>query len=159
MQIIDQKLISEVSAQAKSSLRKRMNYNFHETFDAVVQRMLNALEPGTYIQPHKHETPDKVEAFFILRGKILIVEFDNDGDIVKSCVLSASDGVMGVELPPRTWHGVVALESGSVVYEVKEGPYSPLDDKNFASWAPKEGDPAAQEYLKELLHRCNVRLG
>lgn len=156
MKIIDQKLISEVSAQAKSSLRKRMNYNFHETFDAIVQRMLNALEPGTYIQPHKHETPDKVEAFIILKGKILILEFDNDGNIVSSCILSAIDGTVGVEIPPRTWHSVIALEAGSVVYEVKDGPYSPLNDKNFASWAPKEGDPAAQEYLRGLLSKCDI---
>lgn len=158
MKIIDQKLITNVSSRAASSQRKRMNHNFHETLDAIVQRMLNALEPGTYVQPHKHESPDKVEAFIILKGKILVVEFNDAGDVIESCVLSAAEGVFGAELPPRTWHCIVSLEPGSVVYEAKEGPYSPIDDKNFAPWAPKEGDPSCGEYLSTLLKRCNVRL-
>lgn len=158
MKIIDHKLLSEVTAKAKTSSRKRMNYNFHETLDAIVQRMLNALEPGTYVQPHKHETPDKVEAFIILKGKILVVEFDDVGNIIQNCILSAENGVLGAELPPRSWHCIVALEPGSVVYEVKDGPYSPINDKNFAPWAPKEGDPDCQEFLNGLLRRCNVSL-
>ena len=159
MKIIDQDLISNIASKAKSSLRKRMNYNFHETLDAIFQRMLNALEPGTYVQPHKHENPDKVEAFIILKGKVLVVEFDDIGNVTKSCVLSVENKTFGAEVAPRTWHCIAALEPGSVVYEAKEGPYSPLNDKNFAPWAPKEGDSNCQEYLNGLLKRCNVRLG
>ena len=158
MKIISNKLIAEVSAQAKVSPRKRQNYNFHETLDAIFQRMLNAIEPGTYVQPHKHETPDKVESFIILKGKVLVVEFDDDGNISTSTVLSANDGVLGAEIAPRTWHCIVSLESGSVVYEAKEGPYSPLNDKDFASWAPKEGSPGCQDYVNQLLKKCNVKI-
>jgi len=157
MKLIDRNLLSGVSDKAKSSARRRMNYNFHETLDATLQRMLNALEPGTYIQPHKHENPDKVESFIVLKGKILVVEFNDEGDVVKSCILSASDGIFGVEIPPRAWHSIAALESGSVVYETKEGPYSPGDDKNFATWAPKEGDPSCADYLRNLLIICNIQ--
>jgi cupin fold WbuC family metalloprotein len=158
MKIIGDKLIAEVSSQAKLSLRKRQNYNFHETLDAIVQRMLNALEPGTYVHPHKHESPDKVEAFLILKGKVLIVEFDDAGDITNSCLLSAGSKNLGCEIAPRTWHTIASLEQGSVVYEVKEGPYSPINDKNFAPWAPKEGDPDCENYLKELFKRCNISI-
>jgi cupin fold WbuC family metalloprotein len=159
MKIIDQKLITSVTHKAKVSERKRMNHNFHETFDAIVQRMLNALEPGTYVQPHKHESPDKVEAFIILRGKILVVEFDDNGNITESCILSKEEGEWGAEIAPRTWHCIASLEPGSVVFEAKEGPYSPIDDKNFAPWAPKESDPECGEYLNDLFKRCNVALG
>jgi len=156
MKLIDRNLLSGVSDKAKSSARRRMNYNFHETLDATLQRMLNALEPGTYIQPHKHENPDKVEAFIILTGKILVVEFDNAGNVTDNYILSPNEGCYGAEIPPRTWHCIVALEPESVVYEVKDGPYVPINDKNFAPWAPKEGDPGCQEYLQDLLKRCKI---
>ena len=116
--------------------------------------MLNAIEPSTYVRPHKHENPDKVEAFVILKGKVLIVEFDDSGNIRASIVLSLNDGVYGVEIPPRTWHTIVSLEPETVVYEVKEGPYSPIDDKDFASWAPNENSKECDSYIKDLLVRC-----
>ncbi|MCD6090895.1 MAG: WbuC family cupin fold metalloprotein, partial [Bacteroidales bacterium] len=68
---INEAFISVVSQKAKESPRKRINFNFHKEDTATLQRMLNAMEPGTYIRPHKHENPDKVEAFFALRGRIL----------------------------------------------------------------------------------------
>jgi Mannose-6-phosphate isomerase len=157
MKIIDSQLLSEVSSQAGVSARKRQNYNFHETLDAVVQRMLNAMEPGTYVQPHKHEDPDKIEAFIILKGRALVAEFDDAGEVTTHCILSTADGVLGTEIQPRTWHCIVPLESGTVVYEAKEGPYSPLNDKNFATWAPKEGDPQCEQYTNYLLFRCGIK--
>jgi len=78
---INEEFIEITSAKAKTSKRRRMNYNFHKEDSATLQRMLNAMEPDTYIQPHKHEDPDKVEAFFALRGRILVVEFDDEGNI------------------------------------------------------------------------------
>jgi cupin fold WbuC family metalloprotein len=157
MKIINNQLLDDVSLQAKKSPRKRQNYNFHETLDAIVQRMLNAIEPGTYVQPHKHENPDKIEAFIVLKGKALVVEFDAGGKITSHAVISANEGVYGVEIPPRAWHCIVSLEPGTVVYEAKEGPYSPINDKNFAAWAPKEGTPGCEEYLKDLMERCGIK--
>jgi cupin fold WbuC family metalloprotein len=158
MIVIDEKLITNVSLQAKKSLRKRQNYNFHETLDAKLQRMLNAIEPSTYVRPHKHENPDKVESFVILKGRVLIVEFDDSGSIESTAVLSFTDGVYGVEIPPRTWHTIISLESGTVVYEIKEGPYSPLNDKDFASWAPEENSSDCDLYIKDLLIRCGITI-
>ena len=60
-----------------------------------------------------------------------------------------SDNV-GCEIEPRTWHTVVSLEPGSIVYEVKQGPYDPETDKEFASWAPAEGEERVKEYLEKL---------
>lgn len=150
---INENLIEKVSAIARSSIRKRTNLNFHDKSEALMQRMLNAMEPGTYIQPHKHENPDKSEAFFCLRGKILVVEFEEDGQVRDHILLDASKGNYGCEINPRTYHCIVSMETGSVAYELKDGPYDPTIDKHFAPWAPAEGDPDAADYLKNLLKK------
>ncbi len=157
MQIINKQLIEKVVVQAKKSPRKRMNYNFHKTLDANVQRMLNVLEQDTYIQPHKHQNPDKTEAFVVLMGKVLVVEFDDSGTVMSSCILSNDEGVFGAEIAPCVWHCIVPLESPCVVYEIKDGPYSPITDKNFAAWAPKEGSEECKDYLADLIRRCGIK--
>lgn len=153
---IDNSFITPTSEKAKNSERQRMNYNFHKEASATLQRMLNAMEPSTYIQPHKHENPDKVEVFFVLRGKILLVEFDNEGRITDHIILDPDTGNYGGEIPPGTWHTIISLEPGTVAYEVKDGPYDPSIDKNFASWAPAEGDPDCQEYNEKILNQLGI---
>ena len=143
--------ISETSKKAQSSPRKRMNFNFHQEASDNLQRMLNAMEPSTYIQPHKHENPDKTEVFFVLRGRILLVEFNDIGEIIDHIILDPKQGNYGVEVPARTWHSLIPLEKESVAYEVKDGPYIPIEDKNFASWAPAEGDKDCQAYNEKIL--------
>lgn len=153
---INETFISKTSEKAKTSPRRRMNYNFHKEDSARLQRMLNAMEPGTYIQPHKHENPDKVEAFFVLRGRILVVEFDDSGNIVEHIILDAKTGNYGAEIAPRTWHTIISLESGSVAYEVKDGSYNVSSDKNFAPWAPSEGDENCKSYIAEILKKLDI---
>ena len=153
MIIINDDLIKPITIKANDSPRRRMNFNFHQQLDDPLQRMLNCLEPGTYIQPHKHENPDKCEAFILLKGKALVVEFDNDGHVTSHALLEAGTGTYGAEIAPRVYHCIIAMEPGSVVYEVKNGPYSPLDDKNFASWAPKEGEEGCRRYLENLVRQ------
>ena len=150
MILINDDFIQPVVDKAHASPRRRMNHNFHPQLDDPLQRMLNCLEPGTYIQPHKHENPDKCEAFILLKGKVLVVEFDADGNVMSHAVLEAGTGVYGAEIAPRVYHCIIPLEPGSVVYEVKDGPYSPLDDKNFAAWAPKEGADGCRAYMEQL---------
>ena len=151
MIIINDDLIELVINKACTSPRRRMNYNFHSQLNDPLQRMLNCLEPGTYVQPHKHENPDKCEAFILLKGKVLVVEFDEAGKVTSHTLLEAGTGAYGAEIAPRIYHCIIPLESGSVVYEVKNGPYSPLDDKNFASWAPREREEGCQAYLERLV--------
>jgi len=153
MQIVSHELLNEVTQKAKVSLRRRMNHNFHDDLADPINRMLNAFEPGTYIQPHKHENPDKREVFILLRGSLVVVFFDNLGNATDFVLLNRDQGNYAVEIPAGVWHSIVALESGSVVYEVKDGPYLPMNDKNFASWAPKEGDSGCEEYLKNLTNQ------
>ncbi len=153
---INKALIDKVSTEAQASPRMRKNYNFHPTLDDTLQRLLNAMEPGTYVQPHKHENPDKDEAFIILKGKALVIEFDTNGNISNHIVLNNEIGNYGIEIKARTFHTLIILEKGTVLYEVKHGPYQQLDDKCFAKWAPREGDANCNEYTNNILKQLNL---
>ncbi len=150
LKIVSPRLLDELSKKAANSPRKRLNHNFHDDLADPINRMLNALEPGTYLQPHKHENPDKREVFIVLRGSLVVIFFDDSGKPTEFILLDPIKGNHVVEIPVGAWHTLIALETGSVVYEVKDGPYLPMNDKNFASWAPKEGDAECDKYLKTL---------
>ena len=150
LKIVTPEFLSELSQKAANSPRQRLNHNFHDDLADPINRMLNAFEPGTYIQPHKHENPDKREVFIVLRGRLVVVIFDDSGNPVDFILLDTAKGNYAIEVPPGVWHNVVSLESGTVVYEIKDGPYIQPLDKNFASWAPKEGDSDCDQYLKKL---------
>lgn len=119
--IIDKALLDKVSKQAKASPRLRMNYNFHQSLDDKCHRMLNALEPGTEVPIHRHPTKD--ESFVLLRGRVRVITHNDDGSEKESVVLSLEDGVYGVDIPKGVWHKLESLESGSVIFECKEGPF------------------------------------
>ena len=150
LKIVSKELLNELSEKAVNSPRKRLNHNFHDDLADPINRMLNAFESGTYIQPHKHENPGKREIFIVLRGSLVVVFFDNSGTPIDFILLDPKKENFAVEIPVGAWHSLFALESGTVVYEVKDGPYFPISDKNFASWAPKESDTNTEEYLKTL---------
>lgn len=154
MILIEEKLLDKLSQEAKMSLRKRKNHNFHELLSDPINRMLNAFEPGSYVQPHKHENPDKREVFIVLRGAVVMFYFDNEGNITNHVLISRESGCYGIEVEPRVWHSVVSVEPGSVMYEIKDGPYQATNDKIMAPWAPAEGDPGAGNYLAELLNKA-----
>ena len=123
MKIIDNLLMDEVTQQAKHSPRLRMNYNFHRSLDEKCHRFLNALEIGTEVPIHHHVTKD--ETFVLLRGKVRVNTYNDDGTIKESTILSHADGRIGVDIPRDTWHNVECLEPNSVIFEVKEGPFVP----------------------------------
>lgn len=148
-------LLDKISRQAKSSSRSRMNHNFHQSADDRMHRMLNAIEPGSYIQPHKHENPAKREAFFVLRGKIAVVEFNDEGEIIDHIILDEHNENHGTEVAVGTWHMIISLEKGSVAYEIKDGPWDPETDKEFAKWAPPEGHSSAAAYLEHIIRKLH----
>ncbi|MBO7617859.1 MAG: WbuC family cupin fold metalloprotein [Bacteroidales bacterium] len=121
--VIDDKILDDLSAQAKASPRLRMNYNFHHSLDELCHRMLNALEPGTEVPIHHH--PDKDETFVILRGKIRVTTYNDDGSVIDSVVLCQDDGIFGVDIPKNVWHTLEALEPNSCIFECKQGPFVP----------------------------------
>ncbi len=146
-------LLESLSKEATTSVRKRKNHNFHTTESDPLQRMLNAVEPGSYVRPHKHINPDKREIFIILKGSMAVVEFDDNGEISDHIILDASLGNYAAEIIPSSWHTVISLESGSVYYEVKDGPYDPHTDKIFAPWAPEENSLQAGKYIRRLVEK------
>ena len=115
--LIDEQFLNMVSAQAKVLPRLRMNYNFHQSLEDKCHRMLNAVEPGTVVPIHRHPTKD--ESFVILRGKVS----NDDGSIIEEVVLSQESGNYGVDIPKNVWHKLESLESGSVIFECKEGAF------------------------------------
>ena len=123
MKVIDLALLDKVSSEAKASPRQRMNYNFHQSLEDKCHRMLNAVETGSDIPIHRH--PDKDESFVVLRGKVRSTTYRDDGTVIESVVLSQEDGLYGVDIPKGVWHKLESLESGSVVFECKEGPFVP----------------------------------
>jgi cupin fold WbuC family metalloprotein len=148
--------IEALLQKAIESPRKRTNLNLHTEYSDTLQRLFNAMLPGTYVRPHKHESPDKREIFTILKGSVLIIEFNNSGNIFDWCIISATSGIAVAEIAEKTWHTVIALEP-SVVFEIKDGPYSPVDDKNFATWAPAEGDADTNKYISNLLLQLDLK--
>ncbi len=120
MKIIDDNLVDALSQEAKQSPRLRMNYNFHQSLEDLCHRFLNALEPGTQIPVHHHPTKD--ETFVILKGRVRVNIYNDQGAVVETCVLSHEDGLYGVDIPKNVWHGLECLEP-SVLLECKQGPF------------------------------------
>ncbi len=141
--------LARARALVPGSKRSRAIVRYHE-HDERVQRMLNAIEPASYVRPHKHEDPDKVEVFVALAGRARVCTFDDEGALESALEISASGPCRGVEIPPRTWHSLVSLEPGTVLYEVIEGPYAPATHKEFAPWSPAEGTPEGDAFLRRL---------
>lgn len=133
---IDKALLDYISEQAKEPSRLRMNYNFHQSLDEKCHRMLNAVEPGTEVPIPRHPTKD--ESFVILRGKVRSTTYNDDGSVIESVVLCQEDGVYGVNIPKGAWHKLESLESSSVIFECKEGPYMPHEEEEILSIVKSE---------------------
>lgn len=150
MRVVTKKLLKDLEKKAKNSPRKRSHFLFHEHSDPL-QRMVNAIEPGTYVPPHKHQKPDKYEAFIILRGRAACFEFDDQGKIIDVHVLDENGPEYAVDVPPRTWHSFLALKPGTALFEVVQGPFNEKTHKILASWAPKEDEiKDSKKYLRML---------
>ncbi len=124
MTIINRQLLNQLSVLASENLRLRMNHNLHESLDSPVQRLLNALEPGTELPIHRHTHTD--ETYILLRGNIKVIFYNDSGEKAETFELNPNSGNYGVHIPKGQWHTLEVLEAGSVIFEVKEGPYAPI---------------------------------
>ncbi len=148
MKLITSELVDKLTAQAAAAPRKRAHYNLHPTLDDNVQRLCIAMEPGTYVRPHRHSDPETWEVLIILRGSLALLIFDDSGRVSERVVLTTGGPVTGVEFPQNTWHAPAALAPGTVVFEIKQGPYVPVAEINHAAWAPPEGKPETAKFLE-----------
>jgi cupin fold WbuC family metalloprotein len=154
VQLISSPMFDNIAAVAEASPRLRMNYNFHSGPEDNPHRFLNVLVQGTYIRPHRHLAPPKSESFLVLEGIAEVILFDDNGTVTARHQLggqSVEQRVWGIDIPPGLWHTIVARTARVVCYEVKPGPWIPGTDKEFAPWAPAEGDAAASAYCSRLL--------
>ena len=149
---VDQELIQRKALDARQSARRREIHRFHQDDAESLHRMLNALQPGSYVRPHRHLDPPKAESLILLQGMLAHVVFTEEGLVEHegSILLDAGRGVYGCDIRPGVWHTIFALAPDTVIFEVKPGPYSPATDKDFAAWAPQEGRPEATTFLAEL---------
>lgn len=154
--VLDADVIKMVRDKARNSPRLRANHCFHLPEERL-QRMVNIALRDSYFAPHRHEAEGKLEIFTVISGKVLIVLFDDDGDITDKVVLESGAGPWQAEIPPFTWHALAVISSDAVMYEVIDGKYDPATHKRFAPWAPPESDTArGQAYLESLRNRCGV---
>lgn len=126
---IDKKLLDKVSAKAKASERLRMNFNLHDSLDAKAQRLLNALEVGTILPIHRHRHTS--ETYILLRGKIRVMFYNEIGGETEYFILNPQQENYGVHIPAGQWHTLEVLENDSVIFEVKDGPYTPIEPEDM----------------------------
>lgn len=124
--------LDDLSRQAQASPRRRANANLHEELADPIQRLAIAMEPDTYVRPHRH--PHTWELLYPLRGRFLVLHFDDAGSVTQRTVLGEDCGVL--ETPAGGWHAVLSLDAGGIIFEVKHGPYTPIAEADYASWSP-----------------------
>ena len=155
MKIFNAAYLDDLTGQARVSTRLRQHRNIHQSYQDSCQRLFNAIEPDSYIRPHRHATDPKDELLIAVRGLMLLVTFDDQGAVSNMLHLGikmlGDEVAVGFEVPASIWHTVIALESGCVLLEIKSGPFDPTQPKDLAAWAPEEGSAAAPDYLKSLL--------
>lgn len=156
MKIFSSEYLDELSGQAKDSPRKRQHRNIHQSYQEACQRLFNAIEPGSYIRPHRHAADPRNELLIAVRGLMALLTFDEHGNVTGSLRFGSDNCgthlALGAEVPANTWHTVIALQPGCVLLEVKAGPFDPAQPKDLAPWAPDEGSISAQKYLSCLVN-------
>ncbi|HEY4258957.1 MAG TPA: WbuC family cupin fold metalloprotein [Schlesneria sp.] len=148
--LLTNELLEQAIQASQVSERKRMILPLHKSADASLHRMFNVMQPGTYIPPHRHLAPPKDESIVIVRGALCFITFDEAGQVEQMTDIAANSPVFGVDVAAGIFHTFFILEPDTVMFEVKPGPYSPVTDKDFATWAPREGDAGAVEYMAQL---------
>lgn len=126
--MIDDKLLDDITAKAGISPRLRMNHNIHECLDSPCQRLINILLPGTSIPIHRHR--NTAETYILLRGKLIVVFYNELGAQTDRVTLDPSMGKYGINIPAGQWHTVEVMEP-SAIFEVKEGPYKPFEPEDI----------------------------
>lgn len=150
MKIVTSDLLHQLTEAARTSPRLRKNLNLHPSDESRCHRLLNAIEPDSYIRPHRHLDPEKDEAFILMSGRLGVILFSDTGEVTETVILSHGAGILAADVPSGVFHTAVSLEPGTVFFEAKAGPYLPLGEAEFAAWAPPEGDGGVARYHEQL---------
>ena len=127
--IINSEILDDLTAKAKGSERLRMNYDLRTSSGDTSQRMLNALEPGTVVPVHRH--PSTAETVIIVRGKVKEILFDECGNVAQEILMEVGGDCPVLQIPAGQWHSIEALESGTVIFEAKDGAFAPLREEDI----------------------------
>lgn len=125
--IIDKELLDQLTAQAKANPRLRQNYDLRNSENDGSQRMLNAIEPGTLMPIHRH--PNTTTTVIIIRGKMCQNFYDENGSLTESVILDAEGDTRAVQIEQSRWHNLESLESGTILFEAKDGAWEPYEIK------------------------------
>lgn len=147
---LDAALLDELSARARSAPRLRAHHNLHDSPEAPAHRMLVAMEPGSYVRPHRHLDPNKAETIIVLRGRLGVLVFDDEGRLQAAREMTPGGAVIGYNIPPGVFHSIVCLAAGTLFIEAKAGPYAVPLDAEWGTWAPAEGEPGVAEALAAM---------
>lgn len=131
-------MLDALAMQARQSKRRRANLNLHDDLGDPVQRLAIAMEPDTLVLPHRH--PQTWELLYPLRGRFLVLHFDATGRVTERTVLG--EDCLVLENPGGIWHAVLSLDTGGIIFEVKQGPYLPVGEADQAPWAKGHSDEA-----------------
>src|SRR5574343_94160 len=142
---IDRALLNQTATEARLSPRGRKNANFHPDDAFPAHRLLNAMQPGSYVRPHRHLDSNKDETILAIQGRFGYLSFDEDGAILEAIELTAGGDTLGIDVPSGTTHTILALEPDSVFFEAKAGPFAPLRQDEIAPWSPAEGTAEATD--------------
>ena len=129
--VIGHQLLDGLTAQAKESPRLRMNLDLRNSDGDSSQRMLNAIEPGSVVPIHRHQKTS--ETVVVLRGRVVEEYYSSEGALEASYELAAGGPICALNIPAGQWHTLRALESGTVILEMKDGPYEPIGAEDILS--------------------------
>jgi cupin fold WbuC family metalloprotein len=148
--VLTHEIMEKGIGESKESNRKRIILPIHRTQAAGVQRMLNFVQPGTYIRPHMHPLDHATESIVMLKGAICFYRFSEEGKVLSTHELRPGTAQTVIDIEPHVWHSFRVLEPDSVLFECKKGPYDAVKDKIFADWAPVEGSDNVGAWLEKL---------
>lgn len=148
--------------EAKINPRRRKHKNLHADYQEACQRFFNAIEPNSYLRPHYHGPYQGAETLIAIKGLLAFIAFGSEGEVQAAHFFGAGGHVheqgvaVGIEVQPGQWHTVVSLESGSILLEMKGGPFDPEAPKYFAPWAPEEMTQEGEIYLESLKKKISL---
>ena len=129
--VLDTNLLDALTAQAKASPRLRMNFDLRNSPNDQSQRMLNALEPGTVMPIHRHRHSS--ETVVVLRGKVKWVYYNDKKEITDTFIVAPGSDLVGLSVPMGQWHSLECLETGTVIFESKDGAFEPTRPEDVLS--------------------------
>ena len=129
--VLDTNLLDALTAQAKASPRLRMNFDLRNSPNDQSQRMLNALEPGTVMPIHRHRHSS--ETVVVLRGKVKWVYYNDQKEVTDTFIVAPGSDLVGLSVPMGQWHSLECLETGTVIFESKDGAFEPTRPEDVLS--------------------------